>query len=254
MKDGVSRNSLPRLENAGLQVCIDYRDFDAGTPSIVNMENAVETSRHTVTVLTPHWVQSEWSDFEGILTGISDPSGRGKKLVPIMLEDCKPPKRMSIFIWVDFKRKDREDIAWKQLLTALSHQKKDSQIVETLNNWLIAYPYFMPPHFTGRDAERSILTTWLEKDETNPLLILNALGGFGKSALVWHWLTQDLDARRWPKIVWWSFYEGDAIFDNFVKEILGYLKIRDSGRSTSPSDCITQCFAISKNPDHHGWL
>jgi TIR domain-containing protein len=111
---------LPRLENAGLKVCIDYRDFDVGTPSIVNMENAVETSRHTVTVLTPNWINSEWSDFESILTGTSDPAGRRRKLVPIMLINCEPPKRISMLTWVDFKRKDREDIAWAQLIASIS--------------------------------------------------------------------------------------------------------------------------------------
>lgn len=31
---------LPRLEAAGLRVCIDERDFDLGVPSIVNIERA----------------------------------------------------------------------------------------------------------------------------------------------------------------------------------------------------------------------
>src|SRR5688572_4866602 len=81
-EEWVVNTLLPVLENAGLNVYIDYRDFEAGIPSLVNMENAVENSRHTITVLTPNWIDSEWSDFESLLTGTSDPAGRRKKLVP----------------------------------------------------------------------------------------------------------------------------------------------------------------------------
>ncbi|MEW6402178.1 MAG: toll/interleukin-1 receptor domain-containing protein [Chloroflexota bacterium] len=54
-EEWVVNTLLPTLEKAGLSVCIDYRDFDAGRPSIVNMEDAVDESRHTVLVLTPNW-------------------------------------------------------------------------------------------------------------------------------------------------------------------------------------------------------
>jgi hypothetical protein len=81
----------------------------------------------------------------------------------------------------------------------------------------------MPPHFTGRLAERRMLDAWLDQDQTHPLLSLRALGGFGKSALAWHWLTHDVKPTAWPRVVWWSFYEGDASFDHFLVETLGYL-------------------------------
>ena len=47
------RQLLPRLEGAGLRVCIDTRDFEIGTPSLINMERAVDHSRHVLLVLTP---------------------------------------------------------------------------------------------------------------------------------------------------------------------------------------------------------
>ena len=34
---------MPRLEEAGLEVCIDFRDFKIGRASVLNMEEAVET-------------------------------------------------------------------------------------------------------------------------------------------------------------------------------------------------------------------
>ena len=85
-EEWVVNTLMPALENAGLGVCIDYRDFDAGKPSIVNMEDAVDESRHTVLVLTPNWTGSEWTDFEAVLTQTDDPVGRRQKMIPFMLE------------------------------------------------------------------------------------------------------------------------------------------------------------------------
>ena len=70
-----------------------------------------------------------------------------------------------------------------------------------------------------------MLSDWLANDGEHPLLVLRALGGFGKSALAWHWLHHDVDAARWPRAVWWSFYEGDNQFDSFLRETLTYLGV-----------------------------
>src|SRR5215204_2649148 len=43
--------------------------------------------------------------------------------------------------------------------------------------WALKHPYPMPPNFTGRIAERAILTHWLKEDSENRLFILRALGG-----------------------------------------------------------------------------
>ena len=89
--------------------------------------------------------------------------------------------------------------------------------------WNLKHPYPMPPNFTGRIAERAILTQWLNEDKENHLFVLRALGGFGKSALSWQWITHDVDIKEFPKVLWWSFYEGDASFEHFTEETLKYL-------------------------------
>ena len=82
----------------------------------------------------------------------------------------------------------------------------------------------MPPNFTGRAAEQKMLDDWLA-DNTNRLFILRALGGFGKSALAWQWINNHVNPAEWTKLVWWSFYEGDASFEHFIEETLKYLKL-----------------------------
>jgi len=97
--------------------------------------------------------------------------------------------------------------------------------LEPIESWNLKHPYAMPPNFTGRVEERKMLVDWLQSDNENRLLILRALGGFGKSALSWHWLTHDVDSTQWTKVLWWSFYEGDASFEHFIEETLKYLKL-----------------------------
>ena len=97
---------LPRLEDTGLKVCIDFRDFEIGAPSVINMERAVERSRRTLLVLTPNWVESEWANFELLMLQTQDPVGRGRRMLPLMLEDCELPRRLAIFTFADFRRRE----------------------------------------------------------------------------------------------------------------------------------------------------
>jgi tetratricopeptide (TPR) repeat protein len=231
-EEWVTGTLLPRLERAGLRVCIDFRDFVPGKSALLNMQDAALNSRHTLLVLTPAWVASQWTLLEGLLTRTDDPAGLRLRTVPLRLEPCDLPPFIAMLTWVDFTRPDRLDIAWTQLLTALGAPPVQEAPEEpTRAEWCLKHPYPMPPNFTGRAAEREMLSQWLKADMDHPLLVLRALGGFGKSALGWHWLLHDVDPACWPRVVWWSFYEGDASFDRFLQETLAYLGVdpRDLG-------------------------
>jgi tetratricopeptide (TPR) repeat protein len=216
---------LPTLENQGLKVCIDYRDFLAGKAAIINMQDASEASRHTILVLTPKWVESEWTLYESILSRTDDPSGLQRRTIPLLLEKCKPPKFISMLSWVDFTDKQRENEAWQNLFKSLDKEVEKIEIERgSVEDWYIPHPYPMPPNFTGRAAELKMLDDWLV-DDKDRLLILRALGGFGKSALAWQWINTHVNPPEWTRLVWWSFYEGDDSFEHFIEETLKYLQL-----------------------------
>ncbi len=88
-----------------------------------------------------------------------------------------------------------------------------------------AHPYFLGMQFFGRHAELAQLDAWATAPE--PLLIIDAIGGAGKSALTWHWTRDQTHA---PKVfpntdgtLWWSFYEADATMPQFLAKLLAYL-------------------------------
>src|SRR5438067_6952288 len=84
-REWVQAELQQRLEQEGVTVCIDFRDFEFGVPSLKNIERAVDSSRFTLTVLTPSWVESEWTELESLLAGTADPAGRRRKLIPLLL-------------------------------------------------------------------------------------------------------------------------------------------------------------------------
>jgi tetratricopeptide (TPR) repeat protein len=215
---------LPRLEAAGLKVLIDFRDFEPGAPSVQEMRRGVATSHKTLLVLTPAYLESAWTSFESLLLQTLDPANRDRRLIPLLRARCDLPLEISYLTYVNFVDPEDWEIAWTQLLTALGAPPvQEAPEAPAREAWYLAHPYPMPPNFTGRAAERGMLSGWLGADPDHPLLVIRALGGFGKSALGWHWLLHDVDPARWPRVVWWSFYEGDASFESFLRETLDYL-------------------------------
>ena len=119
-KDGdwVRTILLPTLEEAGLRVCIDYRDFELGLSALLNMEEAVEKSRHTLLVLTPNWIGSEWTAYESILTQTADPIGLRRRTIPLLREQCELPSRIAMLTYADFTGPDHA-LPWDRLVRAL---------------------------------------------------------------------------------------------------------------------------------------
>jgi hypothetical protein len=122
-EDWVEGRLLPRLEGAGLRVCIDFRDFVPGKAALLNMQDAARDSRHTVLVLTPAWVEGEWTLYEALLARSADPAGLARRTVPLLLEGCALPEFVSALTYVDFTRPGREELAWRQLLAGLGGER-----------------------------------------------------------------------------------------------------------------------------------
>jgi len=94
----------------------------------------------------------------------------------------------------------------------------------------IAHPYSLlqTREVVGRRAELNLLTDWVTANKQVPsdvrLFNVVAIGGMGKSALTWKWFN-DIAPNELPHLtgrMWWSFYESDAYFENFIIRALAY--------------------------------
>jgi len=98
----------------------------------------------------------------------------------------------------------------------------------------IAHPYtLLQTHrLVGRQLELNLLTDWVARPDSEiykaHILNIVAIGGLGKSALTWKWFNDIAPQEMKPLAgrMWWSFYESDATFENFVTRALAYVTRR----------------------------
>jgi hypothetical protein len=97
----------------------------------------------------------------------------------------------------------------------------------------IAHPYTLLQvrGLIGRKDELEMLTNWVTgKPPFDDVRIFNvvAIGGMGKSALTWTWFNDVAPQEMTPLAgrIWWSFYESDASFENFITRALAYVSRR----------------------------
>jgi len=131
----------------------------------------------------------------------------------------RPTKSRELILYLDNRGRLSE-------LAALVYQQRPAsrahlRIDEPTEGVRYAHYYGAPEFFAGREGERAMLSEWVSKDTQHRVLCIVALGGFGKSALTWHWLHEDLPKLQGigkPKrVLWWSFYESAAAFDNLLE-------------------------------------
>ena len=96
---------------------------------------------------------------------------------------------------------------------------------------LYAVPLYVASHkFVGRRTQLSALDRWSATDGS-PVLLIDAIGGAGKSQLAWEWLARRAkeDKGPWAGCYWYSFYEKGAVLDEFCIHALAYM----TGTATS---------------------
>ncbi|MGA2743014.1 MAG: hypothetical protein ABSG65_36960 [Bryobacteraceae bacterium] len=120
-------------------------------------------------------------------------------------------------------------------------------------------PYIAHPHtllqtgkLIGRQPELNELTEWATKGD-KPVFNVVAIGGMGKSALTWHWFNKvaPLEMKPLAGRLWWSFYESDATFENFVIRALAYVtnRPRDEVQKIPPPEREEQLLAaLNRDP------
>jgi len=199
-QEWVSRWLVPRLHGAGLRVSLS-RDFEIGAPVLINIEQAVVSSRHTLLVLSPSWVASEWEAFAGLLARSEDPVGHRRRTIPLLRERCTPPRSIARLIYADFTDSAQWEAQFERLVATLHGRLHRSAFGPPLGVLLgleapTNFIYRRNPHFVGREAELAALHELL--DQATPLGVrsthddpgaasrltgLTGMGGIGKTQL-----------------------------------------------------------------------
>ena len=139
-----------------------------------------------------------------------------------------------------------ENLARRVVVDLRNWERENRVAGEPESDWSrepeLAHPHLLQPRFTGRSRERKLLTDWFQ-DGYHSVLVLEAIGGMGKSALSWVWLHWDClgkDLNGYPQrvganelrveeknrpegVLFWSFYERDAHFRAFLDRAARYV-------------------------------
>jgi len=97
---------------------VDYRDFKTGSIGIEEMQRGVLESRHVLLVLTPHFVNSDWTNFESAMGQTIDPSAKWRTLIPVLRETCELPLRLKMLHYRDLRTDDAAQ--WELLFRDLA--------------------------------------------------------------------------------------------------------------------------------------
>ncbi|PNE11981.1 MAG: hypothetical protein CR217_05675 [Beijerinckiaceae bacterium] len=119
----------------------------------------------------------------------------------------------------------------------------------------IAHPYTLLQlrDLVGRQAELNALTDWVANSASPAfdvrVFCFVAISGMGKSALTWKWFNQIAPNEMKPLAgrLWWSFYESDASFENFLNRALATARKR-CAPCPGPSGRRSSCSASTKSP------
>lgn len=196
---------LPRLEQSGLSVCIDDRDFAIGTPTLINLEQAIDSSRHIIVVLTPNWIESEWTEFESLIVGSTDPAGRRQRLLPIMLRTCQPPARIAMLTYADFRVPQSRNQQFQRLLQQL--RTNSTKIIQSSYErapFVVGPPITNPQYFFGRERELRRIFNVLKRTPLQNTMVTGPRRS-GKTSLLLHLrniTTHQAELRLGQRVDW----------------------------------------------------
>src|ERR1700736_1811910 len=115
------------LEEAGFSVIIQAWDFRPGGNFVLDMQRAASGAEKTIVVLSPAYLQSEYTQPEWAAAFAQDPQGTARKLIPVRIAECKPTGMLAPIIYVDLLDLPQED-ARAVLLGAFSERAKPSSM------------------------------------------------------------------------------------------------------------------------------
>jgi hypothetical protein len=111
------------LEEAGLSVIIQAWDFRPGGNFILDMQRAASETEKTIVVLSPAYLQAEYTQPEWAAAFAQDPQGKQRKLIPVRVAKCEPTGILAAIIYVDLLGLPKDD-AHAVLLGAFSERAK----------------------------------------------------------------------------------------------------------------------------------
>lgn len=106
------------LEAGGYTTVIQAWDFRPGSNFVLQMQQATESTRRTIMVLSPHFLASSFVHAEWASAFSQDPQGRESTLVPVRVASCEVSGLLRQVVYIDLVGLSEDDAA-ERLLAGL---------------------------------------------------------------------------------------------------------------------------------------
>ena len=111
---------VTRLAEAGLRVFLDVDCFRLGAPLVTEIARGVEQSRHTLAVLSPAYLESEFTLLESVLAEHLGLEQAERRLLAVRRVTCRPRLGIRARLWLEMTDDEEVDRALPRLIAALS--------------------------------------------------------------------------------------------------------------------------------------
>jgi tetratricopeptide (TPR) repeat protein len=201
-----------QLEEAGYSTVLQAWDSMPGRDWASEMQRAVTSAGKTIAVLSSAYLQSVYGEAEWRVAFASDPTGERGLLVPVRVENIRPPGLLQTRIYVDLVGLSQDDAA-ARLLEAVSRKRaKPPRQPVFPGDEEPRFPRRGPsisnlparnPNFTGRDVLLETLNRELQRAGNAAVTqarAIHGLGGVGKTELALEY------AHRYGstyEVIWW---------------------------------------------------
>jgi hypothetical protein len=115
----VRKKLVPRLKAEGLRAFVDYKHFKLGTPLVLEMARGVESCCYTLAVLSPKYLESNFTELENVLAEHLGLENSERRLIAVMIETCKPRLGMRARLWLNMMSDAEFDANIDTLVNAL---------------------------------------------------------------------------------------------------------------------------------------
>ena len=248
-----------QLERANYRVIIQSWDFTSAKSFVGQMDDALAKGARLLAVLSPAYFTSDYTNAEWRAAFAADPSGREGRICCVRVVEFKVPGLLAAYPYVDLFGVDPDEVHRRLLAHVdLSRRKPQGEPPLPPSAKTVPHSSSLGPdvkkvrqirnrHFTGRDAELTLIAARLAQGASVALV---GMSGVGKTQLAIEFAWQH--GHEYQAIVWLNAKTSGSLNSSAALHA-GPRHLDLAALDSAPeSDCAEAVFAWLR--DNPGWL
>ncbi|MBN1859076.1 toll/interleukin-1 receptor domain-containing protein [Candidatus Bipolaricaulota bacterium] len=137
------------IEEESRSVTLMEWDFTPGRNFVLEMDRASRESEHTIAVLSPNYLASQYTHAEWAAAFAQDPKGKERGLIPIRVEDCVLDGLLAQVVCIDLIGKTEEEA--RVVISQMVLRSRMKPVVEPAYPGLVHSRATEPPEFPSEE-------------------------------------------------------------------------------------------------------